>query len=242
MLRQKYTALAPMLAIAIVLAVSCAQSTEPTPEHTFDIAGAISTAVAEALADGAAPPTYTPKPTSTPAPPTYTPRPNPTSPGMATGPGQSTQLDTPTPTIEPLTTVPCGPDCHEETEPIIPNIRWIAKPSVTPDGVFYLAAEILERYRFHLELIDDTANVTIYDDLDRIRTVILPPAGPDEYWTLEPGEYVAEVFTYYHRILTVSAKISGATASHRGLEACIWSAQSAGERALVECADLRTRD
>ena len=242
MLRQKCTALAPVLAIAIVLAVSCAQSTEPTPEPTFDVAGAISTAVAEALADGAAWPTYTPRPTPTTAPPTYTRRPDPTSSGMATGPDQSMQLDTPTPTIEPLPTVPCGPDCREETEPIIPNIRWIAKPSVTSDGIFYLAAEILERYSFHLEVVDDTASVTIYDDLDRIRTVIWPPAGPDEYWTLEPGEYVAEVFTYDHRILTVSAKISGATASHRGLEACVWSAQSAGERALVGCADLRTRD
>jgi len=112
---------------------------------------------------------------------------------------------------------------------------------VTHDGIFHLEAEIRERYRFHLELVDDIANITLYDELDQIRTVILPPAGTDEEWILEPGEFVAEVFSYDARVLTVSAQISSATASHRGLEACIWSAQPAGEQALVGCADLQIR-
>ena len=145
-------------------------------------------------------------------------------------------------TVEPLPVVPCGPDCVEQFEPIIPNIKWISEPSVTPDGIFHLEAEIRERYRFHLELVDNGANITLYDDLGQIRTGILPPAGPDAEWILEPGDFVAEVFRYDDRVLTVSAQISSAAASHWGLEACIWSAQSAGEQALVGCADLRVRN
>ncbi len=172
MLRQIHTALNFALVIAVVLAVSCAESTEPTLTDTAD----------------------------------------------------------------QLPIIDCGPDCIIEFPPLIPNVRWIEEPSVTPNGDFYLVAEIREGYNFQLFVPDDAARVDFYDHLDRIRSSILPPTGPDEYWAqLESGQYVAEEFTYKDRILTVRAKISSAAALRPDLEVCIWSAQPEGERAFVGC-------
>ena len=164
MLDPKCTFLAPVLAVAILLGISCSPSSEPTPEPTFDIPSAVSTAVAEALAGQATPPTYTPRPIQTKVVPTYTPRPRPTISASTPTADLSIQSDTPTLTAEPLPTVPCGPDCVEQYEPIIPNIKWILEPSVTHDGIFHLEAEIRERYRFHLEPLTERGQASEADN------------------------------------------------------------------------------
>ena len=220
-----------LIGAALFLAVACGapadsgQPAAPTSEPPIALA-ATSTPVPDA-------PTATPVPASTPAPTaTATPVPNTPTPAPT-----ATATPTPTATPEPLPTL-VGGSIHSTNNPI--SVDWIVPPTMSSDGLLNLKVRVLDD---SLRLYPDGSSdgngldVTISGPAPikgAARTLlaeILPPPRPGYFWSLDPGEFVADVFEFDFetRTLTLEVQTTPRLASEEEISVNLFTNPPRGE-------------
>ena len=214
--------------------------------YTFDTHG---------FAEGAAPlidfcqfgAAVTPTPASTPRP-TETPPPTPTTSPPPTLEPPPTAATIPTPEAEiraastglPTVTAHCSPPpCNTRVAPRSGHVDWIEPPRITASGEFSLVVRVHEGH----DLVVATPapnggrlNLIFSDGPDLYGHILPVDNTPGYRWKEKPGAWVADVYDYEEKVLTVVAQMGPDAAVHEGLRICLWTGgYSREETYILDC-------
>ena len=170
------------------------------------------------------------------AQPTATARPTPTA--TPTGAPASTRPPEPASASDRngLPAIDCGPDCAWDYRPLVGGVDWVQKPQISQRGVLSLAARIKDGYSLTVPGRNGgSSNISLTDGGSTLYGSILPPAGPGWKWTPAPGQWIASIYEYRNRTLSVTARIAPEAVNHEGLTLCLWTGGVAQRGEILGC-------
>ena len=180
--------------------------------------------------------TFTPVPTPDPTPTTTqvpTSTSSPTVPTSEAGiPADAQGLPTVAPSCSP-------PPCNTRVAPGSSHVDWIELPRITANGEFSLVARVHEGH----ELVVATPapnggrlNLIFSDGPDLYGHILPVDNTPGYRWREKPGQWIADVYDYEDKILTVVAQMDLAAVTHEGLRLCLWTGgYSRQETYILDC-------
>ena len=149
----------------------------------------------------------------------------------------ATPRPTPTTVGDRLPTIACTPaPCNQKVTPHTMYVDWVRPPRVSAGGEFSLVARIHDGHSLEVATpapnggrlnLHFSVGSTLYGS-------ILPVDNtPGWSWKSKPGQWVADIYDYENRVLTVAAQINPAAATHPGLRMCLWSGGKTREETYI---------
>ena len=151
------------------------------------------------------------------------------------GAGESAASESPANRLEEIE---CSDPCETDYEPLFSPLDWIEGPMVTASGELTLVVKLDEDnelpFRNHRDSHGQVLDVLLTESYGYYGSVV-PRLTDGTYWAPEPSLWVADIYHFRNRELTVRAQIDTAAATHDGLEVCIWTDAPEGSSDLLGC-------
>ena len=144
------------------------------------------------------------------------------------------------PNPDRLQEIECSFHCQGGSQSPLGYVEWVRNPSVSKQGTISIRAVIDNKSNFVNMRSPQCgfANISLTDDNNNLYGFIISRSMAIECGQ-KPGEWISNQYYYGLNILTVSAQIDPAAATHPGLALCLWTGGTTSEQnRLLDCSPV----